>query len=164
MKLAPTLNSDASSLLKTEEDDEEGSETEPEADSEHENKHEDDEGEATESESNISEASLSQQDDRGVKPRLVARDDQTATGKFTLKRPKQCYDGTPVKPGPIDSVPASINKFLRDYQREGVQFFYERYCEGRGGVLGDDMGLGSYGMMRFSLHKVSLRSNCVISQ
>ncbi|KAF8591758.1 hypothetical protein K439DRAFT_1644098 [Ramaria rubella] len=39
-------------------------------------------------------------------------------------------------------VNASINRWLRDYQREGVQFFYDRFKEGRGGILGDDMGLG----------------------
>ncbi|KAJ3798883.1 RAD26-like SNF2 family DNA-dependent ATPase [Lentinula aff. detonsa] len=39
-------------------------------------------------------------------------------------------------------VPSTINMFLRDYQRDGVKFFYERYKEGRGGLLGDDMGLG----------------------
>jgi SNF2 family DNA or RNA helicase len=39
-------------------------------------------------------------------------------------------------------VPAAINRFLRDYQREGIQFFFKSYKEGRGGLLGDDMGLG----------------------
>ncbi|GJJ09268.1 hypothetical protein Clacol_003490 [Clathrus columnatus] len=39
-------------------------------------------------------------------------------------------------------VNASINRWLREYQREGVKFFYERYKENRGGTLGDDMGLG----------------------
>ncbi|KAJ4481016.1 P-loop containing nucleoside triphosphate hydrolase protein [Lentinula aciculospora] len=39
-------------------------------------------------------------------------------------------------------VPSAINMFLRDYQRHGVKFFYERYKAGRGGLLGDDMGLG----------------------
>ncbi|KAF8183787.1 P-loop containing nucleoside triphosphate hydrolase protein [Mycena galopus ATCC 62051] len=39
-------------------------------------------------------------------------------------------------------VPAAINTYLRDYQRDGVKFFWERYNEGRGGLLGDDMGLG----------------------
>ncbi|KAI0077655.1 hypothetical protein K474DRAFT_1642880 [Panus rudis PR-1116 ss-1] len=38
-------------------------------------------------------------------------------------------------------VPAAVNTFLRDYQREGIKFFYERYKQGRGGLLGDDMGL-----------------------
>ncbi|TCD62825.1 hypothetical protein EIP91_006366 [Steccherinum ochraceum] len=39
-------------------------------------------------------------------------------------------------------VPGSINHYLRDYQREGINFFYDRYKAGRGGLLGDDMGLG----------------------
>ncbi|KAG6856842.1 hypothetical protein H0H87_012900 [Tephrocybe sp. NHM501043] len=39
------------------------------------------------------------------------------------------------------AVPASINTYLRNYQRDGIQFFWEQYKEGRGGLLGDDMGL-----------------------
>ncbi|CAE6398867.1 unnamed protein product [Rhizoctonia solani] len=39
-------------------------------------------------------------------------------------------------------VPASINRHLRDYQRDGVRFFHQRWAEGRGGLIGDDMGLG----------------------
>jgi SNF2 family DNA or RNA helicase len=39
-------------------------------------------------------------------------------------------------------VPPSISKHLRPYQRDGVQFFFERYILGRGAILGDDMGLG----------------------
>lgn len=57
-------------------------------------------------------------------------------------------------------IPAPINKFLRKYQREGVEFMYRQYIQGIGGsescvqlqackclngscsVLGDDMGLG----------------------
>lgn len=47
-------------------------------------------------------------------------------------------------------IPISISRFLRRYQRIGVQFFYDRYVGiqvddigiVRGGVLGDDMGLG----------------------
>lgn len=39
-------------------------------------------------------------------------------------------------------VPASINAFLRDYQRDGIHFLYKAYKEGRGGILADDMGLG----------------------
>lgn len=38
-------------------------------------------------------------------------------------------------------VPAPINVFLREYQGEGIQFLYDRFKEGHGGVLGDDMGL-----------------------
>lgn len=44
-----------------------------------------------------------------------------------------------LEPGYV--VPWKINTFLRDYQRAGVRFFIERYKEGRGALLGDDMGL-----------------------
>ncbi|KJA22162.1 hypothetical protein HYPSUDRAFT_164868 [Hypholoma sublateritium FD-334 SS-4] len=39
-------------------------------------------------------------------------------------------------------IPAAINTYLRDYQRDGVKFLWRQYSEGRGGLLGDDMGLG----------------------
>ncbi|KAK0236808.1 hypothetical protein EDD85DRAFT_1006876 [Armillaria nabsnona] len=39
-------------------------------------------------------------------------------------------------------VPATINTYLREYQRDGIKFFYRQYSVGRGGLLGDDMGLG----------------------
>ncbi|KAF5381928.1 hypothetical protein D9757_007567 [Collybiopsis confluens] len=39
-------------------------------------------------------------------------------------------------------VPAAINVFLRDYQRDGIKFFYTHYKENHGALLGDDMGLG----------------------
>ena len=38
------------------------------------------------------------------------------------------------------SVPAPINRFLKEYQKEGVRFLYGKYAAGKGGVLGDDMG------------------------
>ncbi|XP_049999847.1 DNA excision repair protein ERCC-6-like 2 isoform X3 [Alexandromys fortis] len=41
-----------------------------------------------------------------------------------------------------DSIPYTINRYLRDYQREGAQFLYRHYIQGRGCILGDDMGLG----------------------
>ena len=40
------------------------------------------------------------------------------------------------------AIPPSINRFLREYQREGVRFFWEHYKRKEGGLLGDDMGLG----------------------
>jgi len=40
-------------------------------------------------------------------------------------------------------VPAAINTYLRDYQREGAAFFYKHYDKDMGGLLGDDMGLVS---------------------
>ncbi|XP_013393762.1 DNA excision repair protein ERCC-6-like 2 isoform X1 [Lingula anatina] len=39
-------------------------------------------------------------------------------------------------------IPATVNQYLREYQREGVQFLYTHYKENRGAILGDDMGLG----------------------
>uniref|UniRef100_A0A8D0L3E3 DNA excision repair protein ERCC-6-like 2 n=1 Tax=Sphenodon punctatus TaxID=8508 RepID=A0A8D0L3E3_SPHPU len=39
-------------------------------------------------------------------------------------------------------IPYTINRYLRDYQREGVQFLYGHYSRKRGCILGDDMGLG----------------------
>lgn len=42
---------------------------------------------------------------------------------------------------PEFSVNKYINRQLRDYQRQGVEFMWERYRQGKGGILGDDMGL-----------------------
>ena len=39
-------------------------------------------------------------------------------------------------------MPGTINRYLRDYQRDGVCFLYKHYTAGRGAILGDDMGLG----------------------
>lgn len=41
-----------------------------------------------------------------------------------------------------DRVPYTINRYLRDYQRDGIRFIYNNYARSRGCVLGDDMGLG----------------------
>ena len=41
-----------------------------------------------------------------------------------------------------DQVPASINRYLKGYQRTGIQFVYSSVIKGKGCVLGDDMGLG----------------------
>lgn len=41
-----------------------------------------------------------------------------------------------------DSIPYTINRYLRDYQREGAQFLYAHFIQGKGCILGDDMGLG----------------------
>ncbi|KAM9330721.1 LOW QUALITY PROTEIN: DNA excision repair protein ERCC-6-like 2 [Gastrophryne carolinensis] len=39
-------------------------------------------------------------------------------------------------------VPYTINRHLRDYQRDGVRYLYEHYTRSSGCILGDDMGLG----------------------
>ena len=38
-------------------------------------------------------------------------------------------------------VPSAINTFLRDYQRDGIKFLYDKFRKSMGGMLGDDMGL-----------------------
>ncbi|KAI5887646.1 uncharacterized protein SCHCODRAFT_01160285 [Schizophyllum commune H4-8] len=53
----------------------------------------------------------------------------------------------PIGPHVLDKVkkiyiPNPVNRFLRPYQRDGIQFMYDCYKENRGGCLGDDMGLG----------------------
>uniref|UniRef100_A0A3B4ZVU9 ERCC excision repair 6 like 2 n=1 Tax=Stegastes partitus TaxID=144197 RepID=A0A3B4ZVU9_9TELE len=56
-----------------------------------------------------------------------------------------------------DQVPYTINRYLRDYQREGIRFIYHNYIRSRGCVLGDDMGLGKtvqvIGFLAAVLHK-----------
>nr|XP_057926588.1 DNA excision repair protein ERCC-6-like 2 isoform X2 [Doryrhamphus excisus] len=56
-----------------------------------------------------------------------------------------------------DSVPYTINRYLRDYQREGIRFIYSNYIRSRGCILGDDMGLGKtvqvIGFLGAVLHK-----------
>lgn len=63
------------------------------------------------------------------RPGFALRDGQKFLTAFVLSREKGIM------------VPAAINTYLREYQREGVQFFWNLYNEGRGGLLGDDMGL-----------------------
>lgn len=45
---------------------------------------------------------------------------------------------------PTAFVPANVNQYLRDYQREGVQWMWKQYVATppKGGILGDEMGLG----------------------
>jgi SNF2 family DNA or RNA helicase len=63
---------------------------------------------------------------------------------------KRPYSLDPDRPDIV--IPIAISRFLRRYQRLGVQFLYDRYrglkIPGvwdyplKGGILGDDMGLG----------------------
>ncbi|KAM3611776.1 uncharacterized protein V6R79_024098 [Siganus canaliculatus] len=56
-----------------------------------------------------------------------------------------------------DRVPYTINRYLRDYQRQGIRFMYSNYIRSRGCILGDDMGLGKtvqvIGFLAAVLHK-----------
>ena len=67
-----------------------------------------------------------------------------------VRQRKRPYVLDPERPDIV--IPIAISRFLRRYQRLGVQFLYDRYkglkVPGvwdyplRGGILGDDMGLG----------------------
>ena len=43
---------------------------------------------------------------------------------------------------PAGQVHWRLNSLLREYQREGVRFMWDRLGRGAGGILCDDMGLG----------------------
>ena len=45
-------------------------------------------------------------------------------------------------PHSLGTIPASISRYLRDYQVDGVAFLHECFIYQKGGILGDDMGLG----------------------
>ncbi|KAF4072241.1 hypothetical protein AMELA_G00260820 [Ameiurus melas] len=70
--------------------------------------------------------------------------------KVPFEDEKPAFHANQKPPGPSKpfvlsgtiQVPYTINRYLRDYQREGVRFIYDNYLKSRGCILGDDMGLG----------------------
>ncbi|MCJ8735006.1 hypothetical protein PDJAM_G00241900 [Pangasius djambal] len=70
--------------------------------------------------------------------------------KAPFEDEKPAFQTNQKPPGPSEpfvlsgaiQVPYTINRYLRDYQREGVKFIYDSYVKSRGCILGDDMGLG----------------------
>ncbi|KAG8743764.1 hypothetical protein FRC10_011484 [Ceratobasidium sp. 414] len=75
----------------------------------------------------------SQPTDYFPKPLFSPPADQANLGPLNLPSANPAY---------AVQVPTSINRQLREYQRDGVRFLHQRWAEGRGGMLGDDMGLG----------------------
>lgn len=77
---------------------------------------------------------------QGFKP-FQQRDSKPS---FDIKSEEQALCGPLVlgfdNKGRSIEIPASINRFLRGYQRDGVRFFWNHYKKGEGGLLGDDMG------------------------
>ena len=70
---------------------------------------------------------------RASKPHFEIKSEQQAScGPLVLGF---ADNGRPVE------IPASINRFLRGYQRDGVKFFWTHYQNREGGLLGDDMGM-----------------------
>ncbi|XP_040011882.1 DNA excision repair protein ERCC-6-like 2 isoform X2 [Xiphias gladius] len=74
----------------------------------------------------------------------------------SISDPKLCV---PLELSDVDGdrVPYPINRYLRDYQREGIRFIYNSYIRSSGCILGDDMGLGKtvqvIGFLAAVLHK-----------
>lgn len=66
---------------------------------------------------------------------LPARRPFFALGDVPPDKPPFALD-----PSGTISVPSPINRYLKDYQRQGVKFLYDRYAAGKGAILGDDMG------------------------
>lgn len=66
------------------------------------------------------------------RPAFSLKTDQSFLGPLVLDAPRHI------------KVPGRINTYLREYQREGIMFFWDRFKDGRGGLLGDDMGLVSF--------------------
>ena len=55
--------------------------------------------------------------------------------------PRPRHRPTSIYP-PTAQIAANLNRHLRSYQREGVEWMWRQYAADRGGVLGDEMGLG----------------------
>lgn len=106
--------------------------------------------------------------------------------KFQLQSESQERTGPHrLPPNNKHQIPAPINKFLRKYQREGVEFLYRQYTQGIGGsefdaegfsmpsrsssfaVLGDDMGLGKtiqvIAFLSAVMGRSTLSSLCVVT-
>ncbi|XP_066460179.1 DNA excision repair protein ERCC-6-like 2 [Eleutherodactylus coqui] len=60
---------------------------------------------------------------------------------FQGKKPSAPAEDFPLSEAGV-CIPYTINRYLRDYQREGVRFLYDHYVRSTGCILGDDMGLG----------------------
>jgi len=83
------------------------------------------------------------------KTRTSTSDAESARPGFPLQ-PGQSHMG-PLVLDPVRKiqVPGAINTYLREYQRDGVKFFWKQYSEGCGGLLGDDMGLVQFSQFTF---------------
>lgn len=80
---------------------------------------------------------------------LKFQDTSASVSQYENERP--LFHSNQRPPGPSEpflvsgsdvKVPYTINRYLRDYQRDGIKFIYYNYAKSRGCILGDDMGLG----------------------
>lgn len=74
-----------------------------------------------------------------IRPSLNHVADEKPQFSNNVADPRLCV---PFELSDGDQVPYTINRYLRDYQREGIRFMYNSYRRSRGCILGDDMGLG----------------------
>ncbi|GAA5906753.1 hypothetical protein JCM8208_006377 [Rhodotorula glutinis] len=82
---------------------------------------------------------------KGNKPATWPQPVRKGRPKFLLENEQQKNLGAHLlsnDPSDKTQIPAPLNRFLRQYQREGAEFLYSQYKKGLGGILGDDMGLG----------------------
>ncbi|XP_042303699.1 LOW QUALITY PROTEIN: DNA excision repair protein ERCC-6-like 2 [Sceloporus undulatus] len=78
---------------------------------------------------------------KDTKKNLIFDDEDLEKPYFPDRRlPSSAVAFELFKDGP--QIPSTINRYLRDYQREGAQFLHGHYVCKRGCILGDDMGLG----------------------
>ena len=85
-----------------------------------------------------------------TEPQLPDKSKPSLSLFHNFSRPSHCISTTRstknisyiVPMSTIMQIPAPLNKYLRDYQQQGVRFLYSHYVHGKGAVLCDDMGLG----------------------
>eukprot|EP00903_Cladosiphon_okamuranus_P013898 g12926.t1 len=93
--------------------------------------------EEEEKQDGVGRLDVDDEDGKGLKPTLSG-----APFQDTEMRPLVL---TNEAGGERAEVPAAVNRYLKDYQREGVEFMYRRvrHADGpKGVILADDMGLG----------------------
>lgn len=96
------------------------------------------------------DAEEEEEDEEGEEAIPVSKLLRPALNDFTQEKPVFPNSVTDAKPyvslelsdSDGHRVPYTINRYLRDYQREGIRFIYSNYICSRGCILGDDMGLG----------------------
>uniref|UniRef100_A0A4W5QZ95 Excision repair cross-complementation group 6-like 2 n=1 Tax=Hucho hucho TaxID=62062 RepID=A0A4W5QZ95_9TELE len=83
--------------------------------------------------------------------KLQRPDTNQSSTSVVSAQEKPLFPCSQTPPGPSEplvlsqsgvAVPYTINRYLRYYQKEGIQFIYDNYAQSRGCILGDDMGLG----------------------
>lgn len=84
---------------------------------------------------------------------------ETATNTKPTTNTKTTTNPTPSTTTGKTMVPAAINTYLREYQRDGVRFFWDMYKDGKGGLLGDDMGLVGSSFLVLLVHMILLTQN-----